>query len=124
MLCLRDPADETNDLGRKALSIKHVQATFRKLSYDLDRDIKINTRASLLDKLVGPAYLLNKERRAKLRQHGNNLSEQMKTSLAAKAKRIREREGKEEVNKQRPEDKGPARFVQTTARSVCSLEEP
>jgi non-canonical poly(A) RNA polymerase PAPD5/7 len=113
MLCLRDPADETNDLGRKALSIKHVQATFRKLSYDLTRDTKTNTRTSLLEKLVGPSYMLNKARRGKLRQHGNHLSKRLNVDLAVKAKRVREREEKEEANKQRPEGEDQVQSMRT-----------
>ena len=29
LLCLQDPANETNDLGKNAYAIKHIQATFR-----------------------------------------------------------------------------------------------
>jgi non-canonical poly(A) RNA polymerase PAPD5/7 len=100
MLSLRDPADETNDLGRKALCIKHVQTTFAKLGADLARDVQINTRGSLLKELVGPSYLLHKQRRWKLRQFGYDMLEQSKTSLAEKAKMVRERRNAEEAERQ------------------------
>jgi non-canonical poly(A) RNA polymerase PAPD5/7 len=100
MLSLRDPADETNDLGRKALCIKHVQATFAKLGADLARDVQINTRGSLLAELVGPSYLLHKERRRKLRQFGYGVLEQSKTDLAEKARMVRERRNAEEAERQ------------------------
>jgi non-canonical poly(A) RNA polymerase PAPD5/7 len=93
MLCLRDPADNTNDLGRKAIAIKHVQTTFKKLCHDLDRNHVLNTRASLLGPLVGTSYMLNKERRFKLQNYGQRLSEQVHKSLAAKAKMVREQDG-------------------------------
>lgn len=99
MLCLRDPADITNDLGRKAIAIKHVQATFKKLCYDLDYAITVNTRPSLLAPLVGSSYMLNKARRDKLRLYGAKLSTQFKASLAAKAKMVRDREREAEENK-------------------------
>jgi non-canonical poly(A) RNA polymerase PAPD5/7 len=92
MLCLRDPADETNDLGRKAIAIKHVQTTFKKLCYELDRNMTVNTRASLLGPLVGSSYMLSKDHRERLRKYGSKLSKQLKASLAAKAKLVRDRE--------------------------------
>jgi non-canonical poly(A) RNA polymerase PAPD5/7 len=99
MLSLRDPADETNDLGRKAIAIKHVQATFKKLCHDLDRNNVLNTRASLLGPLVGTSYMLNKEARFKLQNYGKRLSEQVHKSLAAKAKMIREQDGSKDEEK-------------------------
>jgi|SRR4051812_40136302 non-canonical poly(A) RNA polymerase PAPD5/7 len=111
MLCLRDPADETNDLGRKAVAIKHVQTTFRKLYFDLDRNMMMNTCPSLLAPLVGPSYMLNKERREKLRHYGYTLSDQMRKSLAATAKMVRDREDMEEANKQDKEAMDKAQLV-------------
>jgi non-canonical poly(A) RNA polymerase PAPD5/7 len=99
MLSLRDPADETNDLGRKALCIKHVQTTFAKLGADLARDVRMNTRASLLTEFVGPSYLIYKERRRKLRQYGSDVMEQNKMGLAEKARMVRERRNAEEAER-------------------------
>ncbi|KAE8839758.1 hypothetical protein PTNB73_04169 [Pyrenophora teres f. teres] len=90
MLCLRDPADETNDLGRKGIAIKHIQATFAHLHSTLARDVKVNTRISLLTPLVGTSYMLNLRRREKLENYGLRLSEQTRLSLAQTAKAIRE----------------------------------
>lgn len=118
MLCIRDPADETNDLGRKGIAIKHVQATFRHLCYNLDRDLAVNTRPSQLGPLVGNSYMLNKERRASLRHYGNTLSLQLQPSLAATANMVIEREKEaeaaklaEEANKESEEDKEKARLA-------------
>jgi non-canonical poly(A) RNA polymerase PAPD5/7 len=106
MLCLRDPADETNDLGRKAIAIKHVQATFKQLCFNLNRDMAANVRASLLAPLVGTSYMLNKQRRERLRHYGYTLSKQLSISLAQKAKQVREDEqvkieSEEEAGKKR-----------------------
>ena len=86
MLSLRDPADETNDLGRKGIAIKHVQATFRSLLRQLQQDVKINTRPSILAPLVGSSYMLNEPRRHKLVHYGERLWTQMQKTLSVKAK--------------------------------------
>jgi len=60
LLCLQDPADYTNDLGRNAYAIKNIQLTFRYLYKDLlDRirqldkgDDPIDERHSFLIRLV------------------------------------------------------------------------
>lgn len=90
MLCIRDPADETNDLGRKGVAIKHFQATVTTLHTQLTRDLQTNTRASLLGPLVGPSYMLHKERRQKIGEYGKRLSDEMKTNLAVNARLVRE----------------------------------
>jgi len=92
MLCLRDPADSTNDLGRRAVAIKHVQTTFKKICIELDRQLAFNTRASLLGPLVGPLYMMNKGRRDRLNAYGSKLSSRLKVDLAEKARMVRERE--------------------------------
>ncbi|KAF2001428.1 hypothetical protein P154DRAFT_619439 [Amniculicola lignicola CBS 123094] len=66
MLCLRDPADHRNDLGRKGSSIKHVQETCHALSIRLAEDMAANTRDSLLAPLVGEVVALTEAQRAKL----------------------------------------------------------
>ncbi|CBY01911.1 hypothetical protein IAQ61_006505 [Plenodomus lingam] len=90
MLCLRDPADPTNDLGRKGAAIKHVQATFRSLLQRLVHDIQMKTRPTLLGPLVGPVYMLNLRRREQLEALGKRLELEKMKELAAVAKAIRE----------------------------------
>ncbi|OCL11532.1 hypothetical protein AOQ84DRAFT_335749 [Glonium stellatum] len=72
LLCLQDPADATNDLGKKAFGIKHVQATFKAIEKELKKDIQENQKASLLAPLVGCSYALFKERREKLEDYGKS----------------------------------------------------
>lgn len=76
MLTLRDPADETNDLGRKTVAWKHVRATWKLLLDQLRVDTQANTRASLLARLVGPAYTLQRARRKRLAEYGQSLTTQ------------------------------------------------
>lgn len=104
MLCLRDPADETNDLGRKGVCIKHVKETLRHLCHQLEKDMSVNTRYSLLAPLVGDTYSLNRWRREKLEQQGRRVLDQMQGSFAATAKAIREAEA-EEAQKSKQEEK-------------------
>lgn len=66
MLKLRDPADETNDLGRRIVALKHVQATFKKLNRRLLVDLKENHRPSLLAPFLRGVY--NKDQRARREQ--------------------------------------------------------
>ncbi|CAN9161581.1 unnamed protein product [Alternaria alternata] len=89
MLSLRDPADETNDLGRKGVAIKHVQVTLRDLHYQLVNDTKVNTRPSLLAPLVGNSYLLQLERRRKLQEYGRDLKNKQAKMLSQKAEAVR-----------------------------------
>jgi len=90
MLSLRDPADETNDLGRKGIAIKHVQATFRDLHKNLLLDVKFNKRASILCPVVGTSYMLQLERRRKLQNYGREWVEREQKDLAKLAKEVRE----------------------------------
>ena len=90
MLSLRDPADETNDLGRKGIAIKHVQATLRDLHKNLLLDLKFNKRASILCPLVGTSYMLQLERRRKLQNYGREWVEMEQKDLAKLAKEVRE----------------------------------
>jgi non-canonical poly(A) RNA polymerase PAPD5/7 len=90
MLSLRDPADETNDLGRKGIAIKHVQATLRELHYQLLFDAKVNTRPSILGPLVGSSYMLQLERRRRLQQYGRSLMDKEQKHLSYIARAVRE----------------------------------
>jgi non-canonical poly(A) RNA polymerase PAPD5/7 len=92
MLSLRDPADATNDLGRKGIAIKHVQATLAEISGKLAGAVRHNTLQTMLTPLVDPVYMLNKENRLRLRNYGINLSKNLDLSFASTAKAIREAE--------------------------------
>lgn len=90
MMCLRDPADETNDVGRRAVAIKHVQTTFRHLREQMETDSKTNNdRPSLLAPLVGPVHELNHERRQLLQQNGQYALAVAQVKLAKLAKQVR-----------------------------------
>jgi non-canonical poly(A) RNA polymerase PAPD5/7 len=112
MLSLRDPADETNDLGRKGIAIKHVQATFKDMYAKLEADLKINTRHSLLFPIVGHIYSLNFGRRHKLETYGKQIADHLQSTLSIKAKAIRE-----------AETAGAEEAVQTDALSKQSEDE-
>jgi non-canonical poly(A) RNA polymerase PAPD5/7 len=92
MLCLRDPADETNDLGRKGICIKHVQVTFRNLGKKLQKDLANNNRPSFLKPLVGDIFSLNQARRHRLDAEGRAVLNTMQSSIAHTAKTIIEEE--------------------------------
>jgi non-canonical poly(A) RNA polymerase PAPD5/7 len=92
MLSLRDPADATNDLGRKGIAIKHVQATLAEISGKLAGAVRHNTLQTMLSPLVDPVYMLNKENRLRLRNYGINLTKNLDLSFASTAKAIREAE--------------------------------
>ncbi|KAF1848555.1 uncharacterized protein K460DRAFT_375402 [Cucurbitaria berberidis CBS 394.84] len=100
MLSLRDPADETNNLGRRGIAIKHVQATFSLLLRRLRADMKANQRPSLLCPLVGHSYMLDYERRGRLQDYGRKVMRQTQAGLAVKAKAIRDAEDKETTEKE------------------------
>jgi non-canonical poly(A) RNA polymerase PAPD5/7 len=95
MLSLRDPADATNDLGRKGIAIKHVQATLAEISGKLSGAVRHNTLQTMLSPLVDPVYMLNKENRLRLRNYGINLTKNLDLSFASTAKAVREAEGTE-----------------------------
>lgn len=81
MLCLRDPADETNDLGRKSPSILHAQATLRQLTSGMISDLNKNTRPSLLAPLVGDVYAHSLPHRQKLAERGHFVQRELKRAF-------------------------------------------
>lgn len=89
MLSLRDPADKTNDLGRKGTSILHLQATLRDLTSKLIESIKVNNKPSLLLSLVGEVYPRHRQRRAQLAKHGKQIENLVQSSLSAAAEDAR-----------------------------------
>jgi non-canonical poly(A) RNA polymerase PAPD5/7 len=92
---LRDPADETNDLGRKIIAWRHIQETIKQLSERLRKDLTGNTRVNFLAPLVGPIYTLHQAHRQKLTEYGHTLSganNNSRPSLADIARSVREAE--------------------------------
>ena len=51
LLCLQDPADGTNDLGKNAYAIKHIQATFRYEEHNLRN--QCSQEPGLMDSYLG-----------------------------------------------------------------------
>ncbi|OAG11389.1 uncharacterized protein CC84DRAFT_1064587, partial [Paraphaeosphaeria sporulosa] len=82
VLSLRDPADETNDLGRKATSILHAQATLRYLIANIIENLNANNRPSLLAEIVGEVYARDRVRRERLTEHGLWVQKQVLKSFA------------------------------------------
>lgn len=94
MLSLRDPADPTNDLGRKGTCIKHVQKTCKHLYNILKPNLGEKPPLRMhLKVIVGPIYDLHYERRRKLEAQGQHVLMNFHGSLAAKATEIRKRAG-------------------------------
>lgn len=95
MLSLRDPADDTNDLGRKTVAWKHVRKTFERLAEGLRKDTKQNTRPSLLAPFVSNIYGLNQAHRKRLTEFGRRVATENGSSgltLAGIAMKVREAE--------------------------------
>lgn len=77
MLCLQDPSNHTNDLGRNCHAIKHIQETIRAMYRDLVSSMETYDEArqsfedsrdevSLLLPIVGRSHELYKERRERM----------------------------------------------------------
>lgn len=64
LLCLQDPADATNDLGRKAYAIKHVQKVFERARADIVGDMLEWERKTVEDRKGIQGGLLNRLLRA------------------------------------------------------------
>ena len=73
LLCLQDPADPLNDLGRQTFGIKHIFETITQLRVDLMLRMADPPKAgeSLLEMMVGPAYGMLKGRRKILEDYGS-----------------------------------------------------
>ncbi|PSN64343.1 hypothetical protein BS50DRAFT_498541, partial [Corynespora cassiicola Philippines] len=70
MLCLQDPDDATNDLGRKITAIKHFKKTCRYLYTKKLRVLQFNNLDNLLYDLVGDKYTMEKQLRYKINHYG------------------------------------------------------
>lgn len=74
LLCLQDPADPLNDLGRKGFGIKHIKETIRALELTTRKRVESNEAGSILAPLVGGSYALYQARRVKLEEYGHEIS--------------------------------------------------
>lgn len=89
LLALRDPADHTNDLGRKAIAIKHLQATFRTCSDLLEEDIARNKQDhTLINQLIGSSYLVYVQQRSRLQRYGRFQEELLLKEATKTAKEL------------------------------------
>ncbi|KAL1640131.1 hypothetical protein SLS58_007245 [Diplodia intermedia] len=66
LFCLRDPADDTNDLGRKTFNWKHLQETLKTLRKELYQKLERDDGSLLLTPLVGRSFELMEARREQL----------------------------------------------------------
>ena len=92
LLCLQDPADPLNDLGRKANAIKHVQKTMESMAQFLGQDLGHYTSArakgtvkpgtSRLISLVGRCHESYFERRKKMESFGLEVLKARERGLA------------------------------------------
>lgn len=83
MLCLRDPADETNDLGRKAYCIKHVIASIKHMNRQINDLLAGEPVANLLDCMVGDLPARQYRLRRRLRDRGAQIMQDTDGLLAA-----------------------------------------
>lgn len=76
MLCLQDPADPENDLGRKGYGFKHIQATLKHLHTNIVKALSTQKQAhalgnfSILDEAIGPCFERFQGRRAMAEDFG------------------------------------------------------
>lgn len=83
LLCLQDPADPRNDLGRKSHAIKHILHTMKYFAEGLEQDFEEMTYfpedwvgRSVLEPLVGRPDLVYREQRRKVEEFGRMVSEE------------------------------------------------
>lgn len=80
LLCLQDPANPVNDLGRKTNAIKHIQAVVRWVGERLEKNLKDAQwshehgvrwkEESLVTTMVGRCHEVYAERRGKVEKYG------------------------------------------------------
>jgi non-canonical poly(A) RNA polymerase PAPD5/7 len=91
LLCLQDPADPLNDLGRKGYGWKHIQVTLKTLSTVIHQRMADSDRGkfqgSLIGQAVGPCFEAYKARRALTEAFGQQIldAEQAKRETEEKA---------------------------------------
>lgn len=88
MLHLQDPADLYNDLGRSAIAIKDIQATFKQLHYDLTSELEDPKRREdatpLLKNFVGNSEKYFDEMRIPVDLWGSQFVEEEEAELEQK----------------------------------------
>ncbi|TKA72905.1 hypothetical protein B0A55_05350 [Friedmanniomyces simplex] len=83
LLCLQDPADPTNDLGRKSNAIKHLQASCQYVLIGVRKKLElVDARRrtewrqdSILDGVVGRCHEVLQERRRRVEEWGKEKAE-------------------------------------------------
>ena len=126
LLCLQDPANHINDLGKNAYAIKHIQATFntarqriQAASEDPNKDLDDKSRAwSCLDSLVRADYRQFEKRRSKI---ARSLSRVQRMNLDYSKERI-DKELENRVKQHKgvaEEEKIPGPALETTASNAA-----
>ncbi|CAI6334940.1 unnamed protein product [Periconia digitata] len=92
MLCLQDPADETNDLGGKAYCIKHVIESIKQMNAQINDLLAGEPVANLLGCMVGDFQTRQYMMRKRLRARGAKIMQDSEGLLAAAKKSRRPRE--------------------------------
>jgi hypothetical protein len=99
LLCIQDPADPRNDLGRKAFAWKHIQATFEHMANYLRRELakpaaELPPHHSVLAPLIGPYLGMNAERRKACEEFGRlelEVDNAKRGSMEREIKKIQQR---------------------------------
>jgi non-canonical poly(A) RNA polymerase PAPD5/7 len=90
LLCLQDPADPLNDLGRKGYGYKHIQATFKYLEEEIRREATQSTqqgwKGSILGRAVGPCFKAYETRRAITEAYGQEILDKQRAEKEAEEK--------------------------------------
>lgn len=87
LLCLQDPANESNDLGKSSYAIKHVQSVFNEAHHEILKALESGIMpsakygadgpSSYLDFLVGADYKAFEKHRSKVEYFASNPSAQV-----------------------------------------------
>lgn len=109
LLCLQDPADPTNDLGRKAYSIKHIQQTFATArntmvsdmeAWDQRRNVTTpkHDDTGLLDALINGNYRRFDYNRRMIEDFGSPFKSMKSKRSSSKIRKISTREMLEKID--------------------------
>lgn len=135
LLCLQDPANDLNDLGKNAYAIKHIQATFCGLRESIEKRMKSSTvkdshgsTLSYLERLVSADYRHFELGRSRVERFAdpkkrNDRDYSDESILKQYEERLNWYKGTAERHRNRPEpaskviDKNAAKSVETGGRS-------
>ena len=128
LLCLQDPADPHNDLGRKSYAFKHVQATLHhlanalrgKLTADVERartgkPVADPEHQCLLRLLVGRCDVVYDERRSKMELFGDGVLDESLDWLGL---------GTEDEGEEEEDEEGQSSPVGSRAEVESWLDDP